>query len=60
MDDLTLIKTRHSTRIFLQKPVEKEKIEQIVEAGRFAPGGGNNQTFRRIVERKGNPVTYVD
>lgn len=25
---LTLIKTRHSTRKFLQKPMEKEKIEQ--------------------------------
>lgn len=28
MDTLTLTKTRHSTRKFLQIPVEKEKIEQ--------------------------------
>ena len=28
MDALTLLKTRHSTRKFLQIPVEKEKIEQ--------------------------------
>ena len=25
---LALIKTRHSTRKFLQKPVEKEKLDQ--------------------------------
>lgn len=49
MDALTLIKTRHSTRKFLQKPIEKEKLEQVIEAGRFAPSGGNNQTTHFIV-----------
>ena len=49
MDALTLIKTRHSTRKFSDKPVEKEKLEQIIEAGRFAPSGGNNQTTHFIV-----------
>ena len=46
MDALTLIKTRHSTRKFSDKPVEKEKLEQVIEAGRFAPSGGNNQPGR--------------
>lgn len=27
---LALIKTRHSTRKFLQKPIEKEKFDQTV------------------------------
>ena len=49
MDALTLIKTRHSTRKFSDKPVEKEKLEQVIEAGRFAPSGGNNQTTHFIV-----------
>ena len=49
MDALTLIRTRHSTRKFSQKPVEREKLEQIIEAGRFAPSGGNNQTTHFIV-----------
>ena len=49
MDALTLIKTRHSTRKFLQKSVGKEKLEQVIEAGRFAPSGGNNQTTHFIV-----------
>ena len=30
MDALTLLKTRHSTRKFLQKPVERKKIDQTV------------------------------
>ena len=51
MDALTLIKTRHSTRKFLQKPVEKEKLDLIIEAGRFAPSGGNNQTSHFLVIR---------
>ena len=37
------ILTRRSTRKFLNKPVEKELIDRIVEAGRHAPSGGNNQ-----------------
>jgi len=49
MDALTLIKTRHSTRKFLTRPVEREKLEQVIEAGRFAPSGGNNQTTHFIV-----------
>ena len=49
MDALTLIKTRHSTRKFLQKPVEREKLEQVIEAGRFAPSGGNNPTTHFLV-----------
>lgn len=51
MDTLTLIQTRHSTRKFLPKPVEQEKLEQVIEAGRFAPSGGNNQTTHFIVIR---------
>ena len=37
------ILTRRSTRKFLNKPVERELIDRIVEAGRHAPSGGNNQ-----------------
>lgn len=37
------ILTRRSTRKFAAKPVEASLIERIVEAGRYAPSGGNNQ-----------------
>ncbi len=44
MDAEKAILTRRSTRRFLYKPIEKQIIDKIVEAGRYAPSGGNNQT----------------
>ena len=44
MNTLEAILTRRSTRKFQVKPVEREKLEKIVEAGRFAPTGGNCQS----------------
>lgn len=44
-----LFRTRRSIRRFQDKPVEREKIEKIIEAGRFAPTGGNSQLFRFVV-----------
>ena len=44
MNTLEAILTRRSTRKFQAKPVEREKLEKIVEAGRFAPTGGNCQS----------------
>lgn len=46
------ILSRRSTRRFKQVPVEKEKLLKIVEAGRFAPSGGNNQTNHFLVIQK--------
>lgn len=43
MNTLEAIKTRRSTRKFKARPVEMEKLQQIVEAGRFGPTGGNAQ-----------------
>jgi nitroreductase len=44
MNTLEAILTRRSTRKFKAKAVEREKLEKIVEAGRFAPTGGNCQS----------------
>ena len=49
MEMLEFIKSRRSTRTFLEKPVEREKIEAIIEAGRYAPSGGNNQSTHFLV-----------
>lgn len=46
---LTFFRSRRSTRIYKPIPVEKEKIKQIIEAGRFAPTGGNRQPLRYVV-----------
>ena len=43
MNTLEAIKTRRSTRKFKARAVEMEKLQQIVEAGRFGPTGGNAQ-----------------
>ncbi|MGI6263088.1 MAG: nitroreductase family protein [Succiniclasticum sp.] len=51
MKALRLIQTRHSCRHYSSKPVEQEKLEQIVEAGRFAPSGGDNQYTHFLVIR---------
>ena len=45
------ILTRRSTRVYSGKDVEQEKLEQIIEAGRHAPSGGNNQTTHLLVIR---------
>lgn len=47
--------SRRSTRRYRQIPVEREKLEKVVEAGRFAPSGGNNQSCHFLVVQ--NPET---
>lgn len=46
---LDLIKQRKSVREFLDKPVEREKIEMCLEAARLAPSASNSQPWRFIV-----------
>jgi len=48
MDAFKLITTRRSTRRFSSRPLEKEKLETVIEAGRYAPSGGNSQTTHFI------------
>ena len=49
MEKLSFFQSRRSTRSYLAKPVEREKIEAILEAGRCAPSGGNNQSTHFLV-----------
>ena len=43
MDFLELAKARYSCKKFANTPVEKEKLEKILEAGRLAPTAKNSQ-----------------
>lgn len=52
MNTLEAIKTRRSTRRFSDKRVEVKKLDWIVDAGRYAPSGGNSQSCHFIVVRK--------
>jgi nitroreductase/NAD-dependent dihydropyrimidine dehydrogenase PreA subunit len=40
---MRFLRRRRSQRIYNSKPVEIEKLKMIIEAGRFAPSGGNRQ-----------------
>lgn len=40
---MDLMKSRHSCRAYLDKPVEEEKIGKIIEAGVLSPTGMNRQ-----------------
>jgi nitroreductase len=48
---LELIKARRSTRRFRPDPVPDEYIDRIVEAGRWAPSGFNQQPWEFVVVR---------
>ncbi|MHA1785516.1 MAG: nitroreductase family protein [Candidatus Helarchaeota archaeon] len=51
MNELNVIKSRFSVRSFKKNEVEDEKIKEILECGRQAPSGLNNQPWRFIVIR---------
>jgi nitroreductase len=46
---LDLITSRQSDRKYSHKPVEKEKLERIIEAGRMAPSACNAQPWKFVV-----------
>jgi len=48
-DFLDLVKYRQSDRAYLSSPVEEDKINRILEAGRLAPSACNSQPWRFIV-----------
>ncbi len=58
METIEAIKTRRSVRGFTDESVSDGVVEQIIEAGRWAPSGLNNQAWRFIVVR--NEETKVE
>ena len=49
MDFLELAKRRHSSRAYDARPVEREKVDRIVEAAHVAPTASNRQPVRLAV-----------
>lgn len=45
---MDIIRKRRSVREYLDKPVEKEKINELVEASRLAPSSCNSQCWRFV------------
>jgi len=52
---LELIKTRRVIRSMTDKPVERAHLEKVLEAGRWAPCGGNHRLLRFVAIQ--NPST---
>ena len=51
MDLYETIKSRYSVRSYLNKPVEQEKLDRILDAARLAPSGSNRQPWKFVVVR---------
>ena len=49
MDLYQAIKKRYSCRSYSSKPIEQEKLEKILEAGRLSPSAKNLQDWRFIL-----------
>ncbi len=56
---LSFFRSRRSIRSFLNRFVEQEKLERIVEAGRFAPTGGNRQPLHFVVLHSADVIDNV-
>ncbi|NOZ19930.1 MAG: nitroreductase [Planctomycetes bacterium] len=51
MDVMEAIRTRRSVRGYLDKPVEDEKLNAVLEAARLAPSARNSQDWKFVVVR---------
>ena len=60
MEFIELVKNRYSCKNFSDKKVEDEKLDFILEAGRFAPTAKNNQIQRIYVCRSDESLLIVD
>lgn len=49
MDTISTIKTRHSVRQFLDRPVSQHLVEKILETARYSPSGANLQPWQVAV-----------
>ena len=60
MTFLELAQSRFSTRQYKDAPVEKEKLDKILEAGRFAPTAKNGQPQRIFAVTSKEGLAKVD
>jgi nitroreductase len=58
MKTIDSIKNRYSTVLFDSSPVDKEKIEDLFEAARWAPSSSNIQPWRFFYSTRENKTNY--
>lgn len=49
METISAIKSRRSVRKYIDKPIPKEILKEIVDCGRLAPSGNNSQPWEFLV-----------
>lgn len=49
METFEVINTRRSIRAYKDEPIEKSKIDILIESARLAPTAGNKQKFKLII-----------
>lgn len=59
MEFLELAKARYSVRKFSDKPIEEEKINKILEAGRLAPTAKNEQPQKIFVLKSDEAIRKI-
>lgn len=59
MEVFEAIATRRSVRKYSGRPVEEEKLRQVLEAGRLAPSSTNGQNWRFIVVRDREKINQL-
>ena len=59
MQFIDLARSRYSCRAFSEKPVETEKLDLILEAGRLAPTATNAQPVRVLVLKSEAALTKM-
>lgn len=59
MDFFDLIASRYSCRRYLDRPVEREKLLQCVEASRLAPSSCNSQPWKFIIVQKPESIAEL-
>ena len=51
MDLYQAIDQRYSVRAYMDKPIESDKLDRILDAGRLAPSSNNRQAWKFVVAR---------
>ena len=59
IDIMEVLRTRRTFRAFTQKPVPKEVLNDILEAGRLANCGANRQSLRFVVAEKTEDIAEL-
>jgi nitroreductase/NAD-dependent dihydropyrimidine dehydrogenase PreA subunit len=56
---MNLFRSRRSIRLYARKPLERDKVERIIQAGRFAPSGTNRQSLHYVVILSAEKLEFI-